>query len=199
MKTKMTYVFTVIACLILSACAQPKTEKKKDYFGWKRTEIKSRVQADGTEMPTKYVLDCRHVTEAENVHYYYSVVADPTPEIVKTDSGTTEMIYKNANLVISQTISSVEETVHLYKGILHVDVDFKIVKAENGTALAIATANEKTVNLLKPFYDHEPYFSDIQKGDEIFVLQHESLQGQPKNLTQIPIPGLNEHDALECR
>jgi len=199
MKTKMTYLFTVIACLILAACAQPKTEKKKDYFGWKRTEVKSRVQPDGSEIPTKYVLDCRRVTEAENVHYYYSVVVtEPTPEIIKKDSGTTE-IYKDADLIISQTISSVEETVHLSRGILHVDVDFKIVKNGDGTALAIATANKKTVSFLTHFYDKEPYFSNIQEGDEMLVLQHESLQGEPKNLTQIALPGLKEQDSLECR
>lgn len=191
-------ILTAIACMSLFLTACVVQESKNDFKDWKNPRV-TRAAEDGSIIPTDYVVDCRHIGDVENVHYYYSVIADPKPEMQYGPMGEKESVYHNADFSINYVSTSVNSNSGLFKGVVYLPVSFKIKETDKGDIVGVVTANEETMAIISNYYQENPYFSRIQLGDEILVLLQHRISNSFTNLTKVNIPGLTKGDSLECR
>lgn len=185
-----------LATILVTLVACQEKEKSPNFSLWQRNDIAER-EVGGKSVPTKYILDCRRIDTAENVHYYYSVVANPTFKENKLADGSIESIYTDAQFSIDIYTSSTKGEVSLKKGLVLVDVDFKIVESPKKEFLAFVTANRSTATDFQENYENNPYFNYIKEGQEIMTL--DEIKGVRSNITKMDLPGLTKGDALECR
>jgi hypothetical protein len=189
----LTALFTMSACTVVDE-QDPKLE------AWNSAKV-TRRSADGKEVPTAYIFDCRKVTEAKNVHFYYSLIADPKGVESRNHRGEKVTTYNNAELGIIYTANNYgrRESTGYTKGVLSVDVDFQIIENSRGYSEAIVTANESTIATLREYYKNNPYFNHVKVGDELLRLQSNPFSRMSTNVTEVDMPGITKGDQLECR
>lgn len=202
MKKFMNTLIALSALVALSACEIKGSHTEQDFSAWNRTTIESR-QIDGKQVPTSYIFDCRHVTEAKNVHYYYNLIANPAGDESFNDKGEKVTTYKDATYQIELStktpIDSNGGSTSSTRGIISVEVDFHIVRTGNGTSEAFVVANKETVKYFRYFLKKNPYFNKVQEGDVLLHMMANAFSRNSTNLTELDIPGLIKGDSLECR
>lgn len=187
------------------ACGKKDEKSKPDFNSWKGSVITERKNGDKV-IPTASVLNCRKVQEfSENVHYYYSVIANPESiKTLTTEANVKETSYSQAEFSIEYYSANPEGNNTINKGIFSVDVDFKIIEMDGGQGdkAAIITANKLTIARIKGLYSNNPFFNSLKEGDEIMMIV-EPADGQFKstklNGTKVDLPGLTKGEKLECR
>lgn len=197
MKNALIATIALISMLALSACEE-KDMKSTDLDAWKRTTITSREE-NGQMVPTHYIFDCRHVSEAQNVQYYYSLIAKPEGVTSQNEQGQKETTYEDAQFSIEYYSTNYSGSSSLNKGLVMVNVDFKIVDLGGNYAEAVVTANEETVAVFKEYYKHNPYFNSIKVGDELMRMRNLPFSKKSTNITVQDLPGITNGDTLECR
>lgn len=201
MKNLVNTLIALATLASLAAC-EVKEQNLKDYSTWNRSTIGDR-KIDGKTVPTSYIFDCRHVTDAKNVHYYYSLIADPTGVVSQNDDGEKVTSYKQASLEIEvTTVNSADSqgaSTNYNKGVLSADVDFHIVQSGRSVADAYVVANNETVKTLRAFYKNNPHFNNVKVGDVLMHMQSNPFSRHSKNLTPQDLPGITNGDDLECR
>src|SRR5687768_5481912 len=130
-----------LAIIITFIACQEKPDKP-DFRSWKRNQTSLKTE-DGREIPTKYLLDCRKIGLAENVHYYFSVMAPLDSK--EQESGPDEIFYKDVLFSIDEIIFSVDAKTGSHTLIEGVDADFKIIRTTDGGSKAQIIANKNSV------------------------------------------------------
>lgn len=186
-------LFAMSACTDISY-QEPATDS------WNNAKTTSRT-VDGKTIPTSYIFDCRHITDAKNVHYYYSLIADPQGAESRNNQGEKVTTYNKAEFGIQYTASNYGRTSSngYTKGLVLVDVDFQITESSKGYSEAVVTANENTVATFREYYKNNPYFNHVQVGDELLRMRSNPFSRHSTNVTELDLPGLTQGDDLECR
>lgn len=200
MKTLVKTLILISALLTLSACQGKDEYKDPKLDAWQNGKITGRT-VGGKEIPTAYIFDCRKITDAKNVHYYYSLIADPKGVESRNENGEKVITYNDANFNIDYHSVNYgkNKSNSLLKGLFSLNVDFKVIERHEGFSEAIVTANETTVINIKYYYKKSPYLNQVKAGDELFRLRHDLFQQSSTNLTEYDMPGTTNGESLECR
>lgn len=197
MKSLIHTLIAISALLALSACEAEYQDPKLD--SWNNATVATRT-VNGKEVPATYIFNCRHITDAKNVHYYYNLIADPQGVENYNEKGEKVTTYQNASFRIQYFSSNHTKSSgsSILKEVINVEVDFQIIESSLGYSEAIVTANESTAETFK-YYKNNPYFNHVQIGDELLRLRSNSFQRTSTNMTELDLPGITNGDQLECR
>jgi hypothetical protein len=195
----MNTLIAIAALCTLSAC-EVTDYQEPNTNDWNNFTVTDRT-SDGKPIPTASIFDCRKITDAKNVHYYYNLVADPTGVESRNNDGEKVITYKSATFGIQYYSANYGRNGNhsFNKELISVDVDFQIIETSKGYSEAVVMANESTVKTMREYYKNNPYFNHIQVGDELLRLRSNSFQRTSTNMTQVDLPGVSEGDQLECR
>lgn len=200
MKNLMNTLIALSALVALSAC-EVKSESAKDFSAWERSTITKRHGEVG-DIPTGYIFDCRRISDAQNVHYYYSLIADPKGVSTYNENGEKVTTYKEAEFDIQVTTSNYvggDNVTHANKSVVDARVDFIIVERSQGYSEAFVAANKDTVGTLKAFNKRNPYFNNVKEGDVLFSMRSNPFSRISTNTTEQDMPGIVNGEDLECR
>jgi hypothetical protein len=188
----------LLATAILTACGKSDSKDKPDFRSWQHSTTTSR-KIGGLNVPTASVLDCRKIQPAsENVHYYYSVIANPKSKTTKKQDGkVTVTTYSQAQFEIEYTAKSPTGKDFFTRSLIYIDADFRVLESAEGKSFQV-TANESTLMQ----YGVHRILGDLLVGSIMFEL-YEQPQTQPTktkvNITPLDLPGLESGDTVECR
>lgn len=192
-------ILTAAIGLSLSACGNKEDiQEDPSINAWHGEGVLRKIDRAGTEKVTPTLLDCRVITEARNVHYYYRVFGE-TSTAQQKDASTVEI--KNVEVHIDRVIINSFEGGRSgstsMEGIFWESANLVIRKGEFTEYSLVA--NQETENRARYFHLRNPYFNDI-KVNETFFRAVRSNDG-PKTIAYegLDMPGLYHGKKLECR
>lgn len=191
------FLMMALGCVTAVACAK-KGKLEPDFESWKRATVTQKT-IDSKTVNTVYVVDCRKVGEPKAVHYYYSVVADPSTKKIKTTEQTTaqEITFANAQFIIEYYGMTPKGTLAIDKTLLSTDVDLTITINEKNEQTISIVANKNTLSRVQAAYPNNPYVAGIKEGEEMMTVK--DIAGIKVNVTKMDLPGISENESLECK
>lgn len=190
---------SILLSLTLSACADREDNEDPAITAWHGEGQLRQIDRAGGEKIIPTILDCRVVTDARNVHYYYRVFGDVKTAQQK-DAATLEISNVEVRVdrfVINSFQSGRSSSSTMYGGVFGERANLIVRRGEFAEYSLVGTS--ETEIRVGAFFSHNPYFSRIKKGESFFKAIRSSKDSKSMVFEGSDLPGLKNGTKIDCR